>query len=371
LRILIAPDSFKETLSAVEAADAIADGVHRVDPSITVDRCPIADGGEGTVETLVAAKGGVIRESRVIGPLGQSVNARWGVIPRGCKNETTAVIEIAEAAGLHLIPTDQRDPTRTTTYGVGQLILEAIDAECSSILIGLGGSATCDGAIGLAQALGATFEIEDAQALQQPLTGGDLLRIRSINTDTHRIPDQIHVAVDVTNPLFGPHGSAATYGPQKGATPEQVDQLDRGLRHLATFLPETDPMFPGAGSAGGLGFGLVAFCHAQTKRGIDLILRMINFNQRLQGNDLVITGEGRLDEQTGSGKAVHGVAEAAQQADIPVIALVGEISSGLHPLITEAYELTETGCTPTESRSDPTTHLTNLTEQVIRRWLSA
>jgi len=328
MHILIAPDSFKETLSAVEAAEAIARGVQRALPDAAIDRCPMADGGEGTVDALVNATGGKFRTTQVTGPLGEPVQAKWGVLGvrppshgegRG-EGARTAVIEMAEAAGLHLVPVAKRDPTRTTTFGVGQLIAAALDEGCTHIILGIGGSATTDGGLGMAQALGA------ACGFAPPLRGADLQRITQIDTTTlhPRIANtHITVACDVTNPLTGPNGAAHIYGPQKGATPQQVQQLDAGLAHLANLM-NIDPDQPGFGAAGGLGFGLVAFCGATLERGIELVLDAVDFDRRAAQANLVITGEGNLDGQSIQGKTCIGVAQRAAKAGTPTIALVGK-----------------------------------------------
>lgn len=317
MKIVVAPDSFKESMTAAQAAAAIGRGVHAAAPGASIDLCPVADGGEGTVEALVQATGGRFQTTRVIGPLGQPVAARWGL----CGDEHTAVIEMAEAAGLHLVPPDQRDPTRTTTFGVGQLITAALDAGARRIILGIGGSATTDGGTGMAQALGVRF-----QGGASPMTGGALADITAIDRsgrDPRLDGVQLVAACDVTNPLIGPRGAAAVYGPQKGATPQQVLTLDAGLAHLASLTADAEASLPGAGAAGGLGFGLVAFCDARLARGIDLVLDAVDFDARVRDADLVITGEGRLDGQSIQGKTCLGVAQAAARHNVKTIALVG------------------------------------------------
>ena len=324
MRILIAPDSFKESMTAAQAAEAIARGVRdEVGDGLELDLCPMADGGEGTVEALVAATGGRKHTTVVTGPLGTSTHAEWGTLGDG----TTAVVEMAQAAGLVLVPPAVRDPTRTTTYGVGELIAQALNSGARKLIIGIGGSATVDGGAGMAQALGVRFS-RGAIRDSGPLTGGELASIRSIDI-TSRDPriaaTEILVACDVTNPLYGPEGAAAVYGPQKGATPEQVKILDAGLRHLASLVPQVDPDTQGVGAAGGLGFGLVAFCSAKLVRGVELVLEAVRFDQRVRGCDLVLTGEGRLDGQSIRGKTCIGVAQAAARHGVPTIALVGSL----------------------------------------------
>lgn len=321
MKIVCAPDSFKETLTAAEAAASMAAGIADVDPGIVVDRCPVADGGEGTMDALLAALGGTTHAVTVTGPLGEPVEAAYGITGDG----HTGIVELAQASGLALIPRDRRNPTRTTSYGTGELVRAAIDAGCKQIIVCIGGSGTCDGAAGLAQAVGVRFYDVHDRLIEQPLTGGSLHTIARIEP-AQNLP-AIDVACDVTNPLLGPNGAAAVYGPQKGATPEQVQQLDESLARLAA-LTDIDPKIPGAGAAGGAGFGLVALCGAQLKRGIDLVLETVRFKQRCRDAELVLTGEGRLDEQSLSGKATIGVARAAGELDIPAIAITGTTGLG-------------------------------------------
>lgn len=320
-RVVCAPDSFKETLSAQAAASAMAVGVGRVDESIVCDQCPVADGGEGSLDALISATKGTIYRAIVTGPLGESIEARYGITG----DQKTGVVELAEASGLTLIPSDDRDPTRTTTYGTGELIAAAADRGCETIILCIGGSGTIDGGVGIAQALGAKFFDRGGQLLDSALPGGRLSEIVSFQP-----PDslpKISVACDVTNPLCGPEGAAYVYGPQKGATPQQIRQLDYALGHLAS-LTTIDPNMPGAGAAGGVGFGLAAFCGAALEGGIELILEAARFRQRCQGADLVLTGEGCLDAQSLHGKATMGVAQAAHDLGVPTIAIVGSIGPG-------------------------------------------
>lgn len=318
MKVLIAPDKFKGSLSAAEAADAIGRGVRRsLGEAADIDLCPVADGGEGTVEALVAATGGVVRTAEVTGPLGEPVEAEWGMLGDG----RTAVIEMAQAAGLWRVPEPKRDPTVTTTFGVGELMRAAMDAGAEKIIVGIGGSATTDGGTGMAQALGVHFE-----GGAEPMTGKALIDLEAVDLSTRdpRLEQvDILVASDVTNPLTGPNGAAAVYGPQKGATAEQVGQLDAGLEHLASLVEDVDPAAPGMGAAGGLGFGLVALVGAKMARGVELVLEAVGFDRRVAGADWVLTGEGLLDGQSLSGKTCIGVAEAAARAGVPTVALVG------------------------------------------------
>jgi glycerate kinase len=329
MRFVIAPDSFKGSASAREVAQAIAEGLKAALPDAVCDLVPMADGGEGTVDALVAATGGRIVSVRVTGPLGEPVDAFFGILGDG----ETAVIEMAAAAGLHLVPPEKRNPMVTTTYGVGELMRAALDAGCRRLIIGIGGSATNDGGAGMAQALG--VRLLDEQGNEIGFGGGALERLARLDLSDfdRRVWDaEILVACDVTNPLTGPNGASAAYGPQKGATPEMVRQLDANLRHYAAVLQrdlgvEVETV-AGAGAAGGLGAGLLAFCRAQLRRGVELVIHAVRLPERVQKADLVITGEGCLDFQTGFGKVPHGVAQAAKRYGKSVIALVGQLGEG-------------------------------------------
>ena len=321
MKVVCAPDSFKESLTAVAAAEAMGRGVERAGAGFTADRCPVADGGEGTLEVLVAAAGGEIRRAAVMGPLGQPIETRFGILADG----KTGVVGLADASGLALIPPAERDPTQTTTFGTGELIRRAMEVGCSSVIVCIGGSSTCDGGAGLAQALGGRFFDRNDQLITEPMTGGLLASISRFQPPDH-LPE-LRAACDVTNPLCGESGSAAVYGPQKGATPEQVQQLDRNLAHLAV-IAGGNPNTPGYGAAGGAGYGLSVLCGATLTRGVELVLEAVKFDQRCQGADLVLTGEGRLDRQSLHGKAGMGVAAAARRLGIPTITIVGATGDG-------------------------------------------
>jgi len=325
VKIICAPDSFKEALSAADAAAAMARGIHRARPDAEVDQCPIADGGEGTVAALVTATGGELRANRVTGPCYEPVDATWGMLG----GQPTAVIEMAAASGLALVSTPQRNPMRTTTRGTGELIRHAFDAAAQRIILGIGGSATTDGGCGAVAALGVRFFNATGQRIETP-TGGSLIDIARIDTsemDARLRQIEMVIACDVTNPLTGERGAAHVYGPQKGATPEQVQQLDEGLAHLARLWREqlgkdvTD--LRGGGAAGGLGAGAVVYFDAHLRPGIELVLEAARFEERVRGAVLCLTGEGRLDGQSLAGKAVLGVARAAARQGVPTIALVG------------------------------------------------
>lgn len=329
-RIIVAPDSFKESLSAPEVAKAIIGGIKRVLPAVEAVAVPMADGGEGLTATLVAATGGQAKTASVTGPLGTPVQACWGILGDG----NTAVVEMAQASGLPLVPQDKRNPLVTTTYGTGELIREALNAGCRRLIVGIGGSATNDGGAGMAQALGVKLLDASGNAIPPGALGLELLERIDMSTLDPRVKEtDIQVACDVDNPLCGPRGASAVYGPQKGATPEMVPRLDAALARLATVIARDLGKdiweLPGAGAAGGLGAGLVAFLGATLRRGIDLVMEALNLEEILAaGTDLVITGEGEINHQTAYGKVPTGVARIAAKYNIPVVALVGSIGEG-------------------------------------------
>jgi glycerate kinase len=330
MKITIAPQALKGSLDAESVGDAIASGVRSVFAEAEVLVVPVADGGEGTVRALVAATGGRLVETSVQGPLGDQVNAEWGVLGEGETRERTGVIEMAAASGLPLVAEARRNPRLTSTYGTGELIRAALDAGCRSLLIGIGGSATNDGGAGMASALGA--RLLDLDGRELAAGGAELARLAHIDTsalDARLTQTSVQVACDVTNPLFGPEGASAVYGPQKGATAAMVKELDSALRHYSLVL-QTDlgvdvATVAGAGAAGGLGAGLLAFTHATLVPGAQLVLDALHLAERLAGTDLVLTAEGRLDAQTAYGKAVAAVAALARQQGAPVVALAGSV----------------------------------------------
>jgi glycerate kinase len=331
MKIVIAPDSFKESLSALEAAEAIEKGFKRVLPDAEYVKVPMADGGEGTVQSLVDATGGKMIFKTVTGPLGEPVDAFFGILG----NKTTAVIEMAAASGLHLVPKEKRNPLLTTTRGTGELIAAALDHGVNHIIIGIGGSATNDGGSGMAKALGAKLFDHNGREIGEG--GGSLAALASIDLAEldPRLEDvKIEVACDVDNPLTGERGASAIFGPQKGATPEMVAQLDRNLGHYAAII-ERDlgkkiNDVPGAGAAGGLGGGLLAFLPAELKRGVDIVIEATNLSQIVADADLVITGEGKIDGQTIFGKTPIGVAKTAKKYGVPVVGIAGNVSRDSH-----------------------------------------
>jgi glycerate 2-kinase len=326
MRILIAPQSLKGSLTAAEAGSAIAQGVQAVYPKAEIEVVPVADGGEGTVQALVDASGGKIIQKVVTGPLGEPVQAFFGLMGDG----STAVIEMAACAGLPLVPPEKRNPRITTTYGVGELILAALDYGSQHFIIGIGGSATNDGGAGMAQALGAT--LLNAQGTEVAFGGAALATLSHILTssmDTALQYCTVEVACDVTNPLCGPMGASAVYGPQKGATPEMVEELDQALAHYAQVIEQDLGIsvreIPGAGAAGGLGAGLMAFLHAKLRPGAQIVFEAVNLEERIRKADLVITAEGQIDAQTAYGKSVGAVAEIAKRYGLPVLAFAGSL----------------------------------------------
>ncbi|MDC9622283.1 glycerate kinase [Xenorhabdus sp. XENO-7] len=331
MKIVIAPDSFKESLSALQVAEAIEQGFREIFPQATYIKLPMADGGEGTVESLVAATGGQRISCSVTDPLGQPVDAFFGLLGDG----KTAVIEMAAASGLHLVPTEQRNPLITTSYGTGELILAALEHGVQKLILGIGGSATNDGGAGMMQALGAKLWDGDNRIL--PLGGAALTRLESIDLsslDPRLNQLEITVACDVNNPLCGEWGASAIFGPQKGATPEMVKALDSALHHYGMKIESLTGKkvidVAGAGAAGGMGASLLGCLDANLQSGIEIVINTLKLEEAIQGADLVITGEGRMDSQTIQGKTPIGVARVAKKFGIPTIALVGGMSRDYH-----------------------------------------
>jgi glycerate kinase len=329
MKVIIAPQAFKESLSGPEAAMAIKEGVLAVFPGAEVLLIPIADGGDGTLQTLIDASGGHYIKSQVPGPLGCPVLAPWGVMGDG----KTAVIEMAMASGLALIPQGGLNPRSATTIGTGMLIKEALDKGYRNIIVGLGGSATNDGGAGAAKALGAVFL--NASGFELPLGGASLSSLSSIDiSGIHPAlkASNIIIATDVNNLLCGPNGASVIYGPQKGASPPIVAELDAALENYQRIIKETLGIdlekYPGAGSAGGLGAGLIAFANAKVRSGIELVSGILRLEELLNGASLVITAEGRIDRSTVCNKAPIGVARTAKRFDIPVIAMTAVLGEG-------------------------------------------
>lgn len=330
MKIVIAPDSYKESLSALEVAQAVASGFRQVFPDAEYVLVPVADGGEGTVDAMVAATGGRREAVAVSGPLGARVEAFYGLTGDG----ETAVIEMAAASGLALVPPAQRNPLRTSSRGTGELIRAALDAGARRFILGIGGSATNDGGAGMVQALGA--RLLDAEGRELDGSGGDLARLDRIDVsalDARLAECRIEVACDVDNPLTGPRGASAVFGPQKGATPEMVQVLDANLAHLARIV-ERDlgvsvDRVPGAGAAGGMGAAMLAFFGATLKPGIEIVTAAVDLDAHVRDADLVITGEGRIDFQTVHGKTPIGVARVAKRHGKAVIGIAGSLGANV------------------------------------------
>ena len=336
MKFVLAPDSFKESLTAKEVADAMEVGIKKIFKDAECVKVPMADGGEGTVQSLVDATDGKIYEVVVTGPLGNKVNAKYGILGDG----QTAVIEMAEASGIHYVKKEDRNPLITTTFGTGELIKSALDKGVKKIIIGIGGSATNDGGAGMLQALGAKLLDKDNKEI--PFGGGGLSELVKINLDDFdkRIKEvEIEVACDVSNTLTGKEGASAVFGPQKGATEEIIKILDENLHHYADIVNKTIGKDmenqKGSGAAGGLGFALLAFCDGKLNRGIDIVIKYADLSEKMKGASYVITGEGSIDSQTKFGKTPFGVLQVAKQYDIPVIGIAGNVGEG----IDELYDL--------------------------------
>ncbi|MCF3194457.1 MULTISPECIES: glycerate kinase [Pseudomonas] len=333
MKIVIAPDSFKDSLSAEKVADAIAAGLADVMPHAQLVKCPMADGGEGTVEAIVAAGNGQLRRNHVQGPLGAPVEAHWGWLP----DSHTAIIEMAEASGLQLLKPEQRNACITSTFGTGELIKAALDAGARRVILAIGGSATNDAGAGALQALG--LGLFDAQGNSLPRGGlalAHVARIELSGLDPRLAEVRFEIAADVNNPLCGEHGASAIFGPQKGASAEQVQLLDQALGHFAdhcaNVLPKDVRHEPGSGAAGGLGFAAKAFLGAQFRAGVEVVAELVGLAEAVKGADLVITGEGRFDAQTLRGKTPFGVASIARAEGVPVVVLAGTLGEGYQAL---------------------------------------
>ena len=343
--VVVAPDSYKGSVSALGVAQAMKRGVLNVFPDARVTVVPIADGGEGTVEALVAATGGQFLCKKVKGPLGKEVSATWGILGDG----ETAVIEMAAASGLPLLQSEERNPGLTSTFGTGELIRSALDHGLRKIIIGIGGSATNDGGTGMAKALGIRFLDENGSEL--PEGGAALKDLRSIDLsqiDQRLFATEITVACDVDNPLCGPRGASAIFGPQKGATPDMVEELDAALAQFAacarTATGKDIENLPGAGAAGGMGAGMLYFTPAKLKPGVDIVLAAVNFETLVKDATFVITGEGRTDFQTAFGKAPVGIAKAAKKFGIPVYCISGGLGEGAENVLAQGVDAISSIC---------------------------
>ncbi|MFB5268255.1 glycerate kinase [Paenibacillus enshidis] len=331
--ILLAPDSFKESMTAKEACEAMERGIKKANSRIACVQVPMADGGEGTMQSLIDATSGKKYTARVTGPLGREVEASYGISGDGA----TGVIEMASASGIHLVRPEERNPLITTTYGTGQLIKTCLDHGVKKLLIGIGGSVTNDGGAGVVQALGG--RLLDCNGSELGYGGGELGRLARIdltNFDQRLQEVTVEVACDVSNPLCGPQGASAVFGPQKGATPEMVGILDSNLRNYANVikaeLHQDIADVPGAGAAGGLGAGLMVFLNGSLKKGIDIVIEYTGLEAKIKNADMVWTGEGSLDSQTRYGKTPYGVAAIAKKYDKPVVAFAGRVGEDIEVL---------------------------------------
>ena len=375
MRVVIAPDKFKGSLTAPQAAEAMMRGVARAVPGATIDCVPMADGGEGTVDALVAATGGTYREALVTGPLGEPITARFGLLGDG----RTAAIEMASASGLVLVPPEQRNPLIATTRGTGELLLAAIAAGVHRVILGIGGSATNDGGAGLGQALG--YRLLDPDGRELGPGGGSLDRLDRLDpSGRHPALERIEVdvACDVSNPLCGPSGASAVYGPQKGATPAMIETLDANLARLARIVARdlgvSIAEVPGSGAAGGLGGGLVAFAGGRLEKGVNLVINAVDLAVRLAGADLCLTGEGALDEQSVFGKTAVGVARLARSLGCPTLAMAGTIGPGAENALAEGIDAYFSICPGPMSLEQAMAHagklLEDATAQVVRAFVS-
>lgn len=373
-KILLVPDSFKGTLSSRQVCQVMAGQLRRFFPQAQVKSIPVADGGEGSVEAFLAAAGGERRTRTVTGPFGEPVEAFYGILGDG----HTAVIEMAACAGLPLAE-GRLNPERATTYGVGELLLAAKEAGCTKAILGLGGSCTNDGGVGAAAALGAKFTRADGAAFIP--SGGTLGEIAALDVSPVAQALQgmeLTAMCDIDNPLYGEAGAAAVFAPQKGADAAMVARLDAGLRHLgqvsARCLGRDFSHLPGAGAAGGLGFGMAAFCGAQLRMGIDAVLDAVGFDSLLPGRDVVFTGEGKIDSQSARGKVVSGVAVRCRKAGVPVVAVVGQIGQGFEEMyqqgLTAVFSINRAAQPFAESRFHAGENLA-LTMENIARLLAA
>jgi glycerate kinase len=374
MKIVIAPDSYKGSLSAFEVAKSIQKGILNVDKTIETVIVPMADGGEGTVQSLIDASGGEIIELTVHDPLFREIKSFYGIMGDG----VTAVISMAAASGLPLLTPEERNPLKTTTYGTGELIKDALNRGCRKFIIGLGGSATNDGGCGMAQALGVKFTDENANEVG--FGGGELQKISAIDItgiDNRIKTVEFLAACDVDNPLCGEKGASAVYGPQKGASENDVKTLDDGLMHFAQIIKQQLNLdiknVPGTGAAGGLGAGVMIFLNAQLKRGIDIVTQTTNLADKIIGADLVITGEGRIDFQTGFGKTPFGVAQVAKKQNIPVIVLAGSLGEGYQTLYEKGFDgifsIIDKPMSLQQAIDNAAGLLENAAENVMRLWI--
>ena len=371
MHLVVSPDSFKECLTATQVAMAISEGIRRVMPEAGITSIPIADGGEGTVDALVTATGGLIITTPSLDALNRPIESFYGVLGDG----KTVVIEMAAASGIERLAPHERNPLITSTYGTGLLIKAALDAGYTELIVGIGGSATNDGGAGMAQALG--YRLSNRLGLAIELGGGSLGSLHSIDSfNVHPLlgKAKIIVACDVRNPLLGPTGATYTYGPQKGATPEMLETLEKNMVHYSQKLQQQMGInvseIPGAGAAGGLGAGLMAFCQAEMVSGFELISQVTHLEEHISKASLVFTAEGKIDAQTALGKTISGVGKIAKRNKVPVIALAGMVDSGLNELyeqgITAVFAIANQPMSLEESKARASELLADRAEQIMR-----
>jgi glycerate kinase len=371
MKIVLAPDSYKGSLAAKEACAALSAGVSKAGPDAQIVAVPMADGGEGTVQSLVDATGGQLLKAEVQNPLGVKISAQYGILGDG----ETAVIEMAEASGLYLIKKEERNPLHTCTYGTGQLIRAALERGCRKFILGIGGSATNDGGTGMARALGVRFL--DAQGQELPPGGGslrDLTRIDFSGLDPRLKECTFTVACDVDNSLCGPRGASFVFGPQKGATPALAAQLDANLEHYAQIIQQDLGIGvkdrPGAGAAGGLGAGMLAFLDAALQPGVEIVIAAVGLRENLAGADLVITGEGQCDFQSVHGKVPFGVAKEAAKLGIPCVVIAGTVGRGVEELyahgVTSVFSLIDRPLSLEEAMAEAGELLEKAAERIMR-----
>lgn len=371
MKIVVAPDSYKGSISAPQLCSAIREGIYRVIPHALVVELPLADGGEGTMENLIYATNGKRVGVKVTDPIGRSIHACYGVLG----DDKTVLIEMAQASGLSLVDHDDRNPLVTTSYGTGELIHHALHAGYRQFIIGLGGSATNDGGVGMLTALGMKFYDQQGQILD---VGANSLQKLSYFDESALDPyikeSTFVIASDVTNPLCGPMGASAIFGPQKGATHEMIPLLDQALNWYAEVIRKQKNIdilnIPGAGAAGGMGAGLMAFLNARTRSGIEIVMETIGFKEQIMNADLVIAGEGKLDQQTLSGKVIAGVSEIAKQQNIPVYALCGTVELNGNQMdelgIVAGLSIVHGPCSLGEAMENTSSWATDRTEQLMR-----
>ncbi|MBD7907677.1 glycerate kinase [Sporosarcina gallistercoris] len=370
MRILVAPDSFKGSLSALHAAEAITEGIREADPTSTIHLLPAADGGEGTMESLVEATNGRFISRLVEGPLGHLIPARYGMLG----DNATCVIELAEASGLMRLEDRAQNPLITSSFGTGQLLLHALNEGCRNFIIGLGGSATNDGGAGILQALG--MRLLDSKGDEIPKGGAALQQLHVIDSfffDPRIAESTFLIAADVTNPFIGPDGASSVFGPQKGASPTEVEILDRSLTNFADIIEQHTGISlhhtPGAGAAGGAGGAFQVFFPSTFKPGISVVLETLRFDEYLETADLVITGEGRSDSQTFSGKTPYGIAQAARLANVPVVLISGTITeesrAALGDLFDSVHAITSVSVTVADAMLNPFNLLKETAKQAI------